>query len=49
MAPTKWPLARIVEVHPRKDGKVHMATVKTAKGRYKRPIVTMVPLVYHED
>ena len=48
-APTRWPLARIVKVHQGKNGKVHVATVKTAKGRYKCPIVKMVPLVYHED
>ena len=50
MAPTKWPLARIVEIHPGKDGKVQVATIETAKGRYYRhPIVKMVPLVDHED
>ena len=49
MAPTRWPLARIVEIHPGKDGKVRVATVETAKGRYRRPIVKMVPLVHHED
>ena len=48
-APTRWPLARSVEVHPGKDGKVRVATVETAKGRYKRAIVKMLPLVYHED
>ena len=49
MAPTKWPLAKIIEVHPGKDGKVRVVTVKTAKGIYKRPVVKMVPLVLTED
>ena len=42
-APTKWPLARITEIHPGKDGKVRVATIKTAKGTYRRPVVKMVP------
>ena len=42
--PTKWPLARVVAVHPGKDGLVRVITVKTAKGTYKRP-VTKVTLV----
>ena len=45
----KWPLARVVEIHPGRDGKVRVVTVETAKGRYTRPIVKIVPLVYHED
>ena len=49
MAPTKWPLAKIIEVHPGKDGKVRVVTVKTAKGIYRRPVVKMVPLVLAED
>ena len=45
LAPTKWPLARIIKVHPGKDGQVRVVTVKTAKGIYKRPVIKMVPLV----
>ena len=37
-APTRWPLARITNVYLGEDGKVHVVTVKTAKGIYKRPI-----------
>lgn len=48
-APTRWPLARVVEIHPGKDGKVRVATVETVKGRYTRPVVKMVPLVFHEE
>jgi len=34
---TKWPLARVVKVHPGKDNLVCVATVKTATGTYTRP------------
>ena len=36
--PTKWPLARVVAVHPGNDGLVRVITVKTARGTYKRPV-----------
>ena len=49
LAPTKWPLAHVVEIHPGHDAKVHIVTIDTAKGRCTRPIVKMVPPVYHED
>ena len=42
-APTKWPLARVIEVHPEHDGIVRVVTVGTAKGQYKRTIVKLVP------
>ena len=48
LAPTKWPLARVIEVHPGKDGQVRVVTVKTAKGIYKRPVMKMVPFVLAE-
>ena len=45
--PTKWPLARIAEVHPGRDGNVLVVTVGTPKGTYKRPIVKLhvVPIL----
>ena len=46
MAPTKWPLAHITEVHPGQDGKVRVITVKTMKGIYQHPIVKVVPLMH---
>ena len=46
--PTKWPLARVIAVHPGKDGLVRVITVKTAKGIYKRP-VTKAALVLPSD
>ena len=44
MAPTKWPLAHITEVHPGQDGKVRVLTVKTMMGIYKHPIIKVIPL-----
>ena len=41
-------LARIIQVHPGKDGKVRVVTVKTAKGIYRRPVIKMVPLVFQK-
>ena len=38
IVPTKWPLAKVVQVHPGEDGLVRVATVKTARGTYKRPV-----------
>ena len=47
--PTKWPLARIVQLHPGPDGKVRVVTLRTAKGVYKRPIVKIVPLIWSNE
>ena len=49
LAPTKWPLARVDKIHPGCDGKVRVVTVERAKGRYTRPLVKLVLLVYQED
>ena len=35
--PGKWPLGRIKQVHPGKDGIVRVVTVRTGTGIYKRP------------
>ncbi|XP_046599168.1 uncharacterized protein LOC124295053 [Neodiprion lecontei] len=34
-----WPLAKVIEVHPRTDGLVRVVTVKTKSSVLKRPIV----------
>ena len=44
-APTRWPLAKVIKVHPGEDGRVHVVTVRTAKGEYERPVVKLVPLI----
>ena len=41
---TKWPLTRVAKVHPGSDGFIHVATVKTDKGSYKRPVSKIVLL-----
>ena len=38
LIPLKWPLGRIVEVHPGSDGLVRVVQVKTFAGIYRRPI-----------
>ena len=48
MFPTKWPLARVITVHPGPDGLVQVVTMKTSKGTYKGP-VTKAALVLPSD
>ena len=38
-APTKRSLASIIKVHPGRDGRIRVMTLRTVKGVYKRPIV----------
>lgn len=40
----RWPLGRVVSVHPGQDGLVRVATVKTDTSTYTRPITKIVPL-----
>ena len=47
--PTKWPLAKVVDVHPGRDNFVRVVTVKTTKGIYKRPITKVVVLLPAES
>ena len=44
-APTRWPLAKVIKVHPGQDGKVRVDTVRTTKGDYVRPVVKLVSLI----
>ena len=39
-----WPLARIIAVHPGQDGRVRVATIRTATGVYKRPTAKLALL-----
>ena len=48
IVPTKWPIAKIIETYPGKDGLVKVATMQTARV-YKRPITKLAVLVPHED
>ena len=45
LAPTKWPLARVVDVYPGQDGQVRVVTVRTSRGTYKRPVTKIVTLI----
>ncbi|XP_066585519.1 uncharacterized protein [Prorops nasuta] len=42
--PAKWPLGRIIAVHPGEDGLVRVVDVKTASTVLRRPIVRLSPL-----
>ena len=41
---TRWPLARVTDVHPGVDGRVRVVTLQTSKGSYKRPVTKVVLL-----
>ena len=45
LVPTRWPLGRITDTYPGKDGIVRVVTVRTASGTYRRPIVKVALLV----
>ena len=45
LVPTKWQLARVVNVHAGSDGMVRVATIKTQSGLYKRPITKLALLL----
>lgn len=44
IAPSKWPLGRIIELHPGKDGLVRVVKVKTRTGEYTRSITKLALL-----
>nr|XP_049464106.1 uncharacterized protein LOC120961248 [Anopheles coluzzii] len=46
---TRWPLARIVEIHPGEDKIVRVVTLKTAKGIITRPITKICVLPLSTD
>ena len=48
LIPTKWPLARIVNVHPGADEIVRVVSVKTSRGIYKRPVTKVALLLPHD-
>ena len=49
LVPTKWPLARVSEVHCGRDGLVRVATVDTATGTYKRPVTKLALLLSDQN
>lgn len=46
----KWPVGRVVEVHPGRDGVVRVVTLKTKNGYIKRPILklSILPIAKEE-
>ena len=42
--PLNWPIGRVIELHPGDDSRVRVATIKTANGQYRRPVVKLCPL-----
>ena len=49
MIPTQWPLGRVVQTFSGKDGLVRVASVKTQKGVYKRPVHKLALLLSSEN
>ena len=49
LIPTKWPLARVIQSYPGRDGRVRVVILKTANGVYKRPIHKLVVLLPVDD
>ncbi|XP_031638125.1 uncharacterized protein LOC116350466 [Contarinia nasturtii] len=47
--PTKWPLARVITVHPGSDGLVRVVTIKTKSGEFKRPVVKLRSLPIYDN
>ncbi|XP_065087242.1 uncharacterized protein LOC135708976 [Ochlerotatus camptorhynchus] len=46
VAPIQWPTARIVDLHPGKDGITRVVTLKTPTGQYTRPVskIAILPI-----
>ncbi|GFX15862.1 integrase catalytic domain-containing protein [Trichonephila clavipes] len=47
--PETWPLGKVIETHPGKDGVVRVVTLRTVKGRFKRPIHKLCKLPLHQE
>ncbi|XP_050339493.1 uncharacterized protein LOC126765858 [Bactrocera neohumeralis] len=42
--PAKWPLGKLIETHPGKDGNIRVVTLKLQNGILKRPVHKLCPL-----
>ncbi|XP_066595397.1 uncharacterized protein [Prorops nasuta] len=47
--PAKWPLGRVIELHPAADGTVRVVTIKTATSNFRRHISRLCPLYTDGD
>ena len=48
IVPIRWPLARVVKIHPGRDGLVRVAHIKTKNGLYTRPVTKLALLLERE-
>ena len=46
---TKWPLARVIAVHPGRDNLVRVATIKTSSGTYTRPVNKLALILPNDE
>ena len=42
----QWPLGRILEVHPAKDGHIRSVRLQVGEKQYSRPILKVCPLEF---
>lgn len=42
--PAKWPLARVVQLHPGDDGLIRVVSIRTSTASLKRPITKLCVL-----
>lgn len=51
LPPIRWPLARIMHLHPGQDGVVRVVTIRTASGLFKRPTskLCLLPSTMEDD
>jgi hypothetical protein len=49
--PSKWPLARVTQIHPGVDGLTRVVTIKTATATLTRPVtkLALLPILTHEE
>lgn len=47
--PATWPLARVLETFPGKDGRVRVAKVKTSSSEFVRPITKLCVIPLHTE
>ncbi|KOC59252.1 hypothetical protein WH47_12562 [Habropoda laboriosa] len=45
--PSRWPLARVLHVHPGPDNQVRVVTLRTSTNTMKRPVTKLVLLPQH--
>ncbi|GFY48806.1 integrase catalytic domain-containing protein [Trichonephila inaurata madagascariensis] len=40
----EWPLAKVMELYPSKDGSIRLVKVKMKSGEFLRPVLRLIPL-----